>query len=151
VKRPARRRCRRTRGGWPVPWRAQGTAATTTPCSGQQTRGASASREARTTPRSNARQRRRPSPWSKPGQRRPHRPQRRLTPLPGRTDTTSVCSSWSKQTRSTTACSTPSSLAHSLADRTPFPFSRIQPSESRNRRRAAACSHIRALKTPTDR
>lgn len=28
----------------PAPWRAQGTAATTTPCSGQQTLGASASR-----------------------------------------------------------------------------------------------------------
>jgi hypothetical protein len=69
-------------------------------------------------------------------------------PLRGRTDTTSVCSSWSKQTRSTTACSTPSSLAHSLADRTPFPFFRIQPSESRNRRRAAACSHIRPSRHP---
>jgi hypothetical protein len=66
---------------WPAPWRAQGTAATTTPCLGQQTLGAPASRSAPTTPRSNARQRRRPSPWSKPGQRRPPRPQRRLTPL----------------------------------------------------------------------
>src|SRR5215218_2866581 len=133
---------------WPAPWRAQGTAATTTPCSEQQTLGASASRSAPTTPRSNARQRRRPWPWSKPGQRRPHRPQRRLTPLRGRTDTTSACSSWSKQTRSTTACSTPTSLAHSLADRTPFPFFRIQPSESRNRRRATACSHIRPSRHP---
>jgi hypothetical protein len=68
--------------------------------------------------------------------------------LRGRTDTTSACSSWSKQTRSTTACSTPSSLAHSLADRTPFPFFRIQPSESRNRRRATACSHIRPSRHP---
>jgi hypothetical protein len=68
--------------------------------------------------------------------------------LAGRTATTSACSSWSKQTRSTTACSTPSSLAHSLADRTPFPFLRIQPSESRNRRRAAACSHIRPTRHP---
>jgi hypothetical protein len=32
------------RAGVPGPWRAQGTAATTTPCSGQQTLGASASR-----------------------------------------------------------------------------------------------------------
>ena len=38
----------------PAPWRAQGTCATTTPCSAQRTRGASAS----------ARQRRRPSPAS---------------------------------------------------------------------------------------
>ena len=47
-----------------VSWSAQGTAATTTPCSGQLTRGASASRKVRVLPRSRARQRRRPSPAS---------------------------------------------------------------------------------------
>ncbi len=45
-------------------WRAHGTAATTAPCSGQATRGASASSSAVTVPRSSARHRRRPSPWS---------------------------------------------------------------------------------------
>ena len=45
-----------------APWRAHGTATTTTPCSGQRTRGASASMNARTVPRSSARQRLRPSP-----------------------------------------------------------------------------------------
>jgi hypothetical protein len=54
----------------PAPCRAHGTCATTTPCSGQDTRGASASITACTVPRSNARQRRLPSPAS-------YRPQRR--------------------------------------------------------------------------
>ena len=49
---------------WAAPWRAHGTAATTTPCSGQATRGAAASSSARTVPRSSARHRRRPSPLS---------------------------------------------------------------------------------------
>lgn len=48
----------------PAPCLAQGTAAATTPCRGQRTRGASASRNAWTVPRSSVRQRRRPSPWS---------------------------------------------------------------------------------------
>jgi hypothetical protein len=48
----------------PAPWRAQGTAATTTPWRRQVTRGASASRNACTTPKSSVRQRRRPWPWS---------------------------------------------------------------------------------------
>lgn len=48
----------------PDPWRAHGTAATTTPCSAQRTRGASASTNARIVPRSIARHRRRPEPWS---------------------------------------------------------------------------------------
>ena len=48
----------------PAPCRAHGTAATTTPCTGQRTRGASASTNARTRPRSTARHRRRPSPRS---------------------------------------------------------------------------------------
>jgi len=42
----------------------QGTAATTTPWRRQVTRGASASRNACTTPKSSVRQRRRPWPWS---------------------------------------------------------------------------------------
>ena len=48
----------------PAPCRAHGTNATTTPCSAQRTRGASASITARTVPRSNDRQRRRPRPGS---------------------------------------------------------------------------------------
>jgi len=48
----------------PAPGRAHGTAATATPWAGQATLGASASRNAWTTPRSSARQRRRPWPWS---------------------------------------------------------------------------------------
>ena len=48
----------------PAPCRAHGTAATTTPCSGQRTRGASAFSIACTTLRSRARHRRRPSPRS---------------------------------------------------------------------------------------
>jgi len=47
-----------------APGRAQGTAPTTTPCSGQVTRGASASRCAGTVPTSNVRHRRRPWPRS---------------------------------------------------------------------------------------
>src|SRR4029453_7101332 len=50
-----------------------------------------------------------------------------------------------------TASSTPSSRAHSLADRTPFPPLRNQPSSSRNRRQGTACSHVSLLKAPTDR
>ena len=46
--------------------RAHGTAATTTPCSRHDTRGASASKNTRVVPRSNARHRRRPPPWSYP-------------------------------------------------------------------------------------
>ena len=46
------------------PWRAQGTRATTTPCSGQQTRGAPARRYSGVRPRSSARQRRGPPPGS---------------------------------------------------------------------------------------
>ena len=54
----------------PAPWRAHGTA-TTTPCAGQFTRGASASSTACTVPQSRARQRRRPSPRSYQGALRP--------------------------------------------------------------------------------
>lgn len=58
------------------PARAHGTPATTTPCSGQVTLGAPASRKQRITPRSGARHRRRPSPVSRRGARRPHREHR---------------------------------------------------------------------------
>jgi hypothetical protein len=62
------------------PGRAHGTAATTTPCRGHATRGASASRYTRIVPASIARHRRRPSPLSKRGARRPHREQRHQWP-----------------------------------------------------------------------
>jgi acetyl-CoA acetyltransferase len=58
------------------PWRAHGTAQTTTSCSRQRTLGASASTNASVVPRSRARQRRRPSPRSNPGLRRRQIPQR---------------------------------------------------------------------------
>jgi hypothetical protein len=53
----------------PAPCRTQDTSATT-PCCGQDTRGASASTKTRTVPASSARHRRRPAPAS-------YRPQRR--------------------------------------------------------------------------
>ncbi len=49
-----------------------------------------------------------------------------------------------------TAPSTPTSLAHSLAARTPFPLSRNQPSDSRNRRQGTACSHVTPAQPPTE-
>jgi len=49
-----------------------------------------------------------------------------------------------------TAPSTPTSLAHSLAARTPFPLSRNQPSDSRNRRQGTACSHGTPAQPPTE-
>jgi hypothetical protein len=48
----------------PAPCRAHGTAATTTPCTGQLTRGASASSKTIVVPTSNDRHRRRPPPKS---------------------------------------------------------------------------------------
>jgi len=48
----------------PAWWRAQGTAATTTPWTLHSTRGASASKKQNVVPRSSARHRRRPSPRS---------------------------------------------------------------------------------------
>ena len=47
-----------------APGLAHGTAATTTPCSRQDTRGAGACRNTLVVPRSSARQRRTPPPWS---------------------------------------------------------------------------------------
>ena len=55
---------------WRARCLAQGNATTTIPCSGQRTRGASASRYAGMGPRSRVRQRRRPSPRSYQAQRR---------------------------------------------------------------------------------
>src|SRR5664280_3915828 len=92
-----------------------------TPCSGQLTRGASASRNARIRPRSRVRHRRRPAPWSYPEQRFPQRPHRRLVALRGRTDITTACSASSNSTSSKTTFTNPSSPAHNLAERTPFP------------------------------
>ena len=68
--------------------RATGTAVTVTPWRRHLTRGASASTNAFTVPRSRARHRRRPSPPSSPGLRRPHRPHRLRRDAVGRTCTT---------------------------------------------------------------
>jgi hypothetical protein len=71
-----------------APCRAQGTAVTTTPCSGQLTLGLSASSQVTVLPRSRARHRRGPSPRSNPGQRLRHNPQRSRSRQPSRTVTT---------------------------------------------------------------
>src|SRR5664280_1270966 len=133
---------------WPAPCLAHGTCAAMTPCSGQLTRGASASRNARIRPRSRVRHRRRPSPWSYPEQRFPQRPHRRLVALRGRTDTTRNCSTSSNSTSSTTTLANPSSPAHSLAERTPFPSPSIPALDSRNRRRGTACGASGPLRRP---
>jgi hypothetical protein len=98
-----------------APCRAHGTAATLTPCSGQVTRGASASVKACTVPGSSARHRRRPSPASYLGQRRRHTPHRPRSPLAGRTWHTTAPASSSHSTPSITVRSTPSSRARALA------------------------------------
>src|ERR1017187_1668438 len=113
-----------------APCRAHGTAAVITPCSGHDTRGASASRYPRTAPRSRARQRRRPCPWSYPGRFLPQIPHRDASRLCGRTCTMSrsagplpsPLSSSCQPTSSMTVFSQPSSFPHSLDERTPFPF-----------------------------
>src|ERR1017187_3578406 len=113
-----------------APCRAHGTAAVITPCSGHDTRGASASRYPRTAPRSRARQRRRPCPWSYPGRFLPEIPHRDASRLCGRTCTMSrsagplpsPLSSSCQPTSSMTVFSQPSSFPHSLDERTPFPF-----------------------------
>jgi hypothetical protein len=100
---------------WRAPWRAQGTAATVTPCLAHVTRGASASRNTWIVPRSSPRQRRRPSPRSNRGERRPHRPQRRFHRAFGRTCATTTCSASSNSMSSSTVLShNPSSLRHTL-------------------------------------
>ena len=97
--------------------------------SGQFTRGASASSTTCTVPQSRPRHRRRPSPRSYQGALRPQRPQRRETPLRGRTRaTTSVSPSASSSSNSsnsmpsiTVRLSTPSSPRHNLTLRTSLP------------------------------
>src|SRR5664279_1236714 len=104
--------------------RAHGTAATITPCSGQVTRGASASRNACTVPRSRVRHRRRPSPASRYGHRRRQLEQRNACEATGRTAATSTSSprlsSLTNSTPSTTVCSTPSRRRNTLTLDTPF-------------------------------
>jgi len=105
----------------PALCRAHGTAITVAPCSGQSTRGASASSSTCTVPRSNARHRRRPSPRSYHGAFRWHRPHRPRAPRRGRTWATTNISSSSNSTSSITVrLSTPSSPRHRLMLRTPF-------------------------------
>src|SRR5664280_1362039 len=127
-----------------VSWRAQGTCATTTPCSGQDTRGASASTNARNSPSSSARHRRRPSPRSYPGHGRRQIPHRLLDRRRGRTCATSISSSSSNSTRSTTVFSTPSRAGHTVVLRTPFsdhigfgPFDSPEPMGGRRVARSA--------------
>ena len=73
----------------------------------QFTRGASASSNTRTVPRSRARHRRGPSPRSYQGALRPQRPHRRRPPLRGRTDTTTASASSSNSTPSMTVRTSP--------------------------------------------
>lgn len=80
-----------------APCRAHGTA-TTTPCWGQRTRGASASSTACTVPRSSACHRRRPSPRWYQRDLRSHRPPRCRAPLRGRTRATTSPASSSSST-----------------------------------------------------
>lgn len=96
-----------------APWRAQGIWTTVVPCSGQFTRGASASSKVMIVPRSNARHRHGPLLGHSLAPRRP--------PLWGRTDTTTASASSSNSTLSTTVRSSPSSHCQSLPERTPFP------------------------------
>src|SRR5215218_6726785 len=56
----------------------------------------------------------------------------------------------SNATRSTTVCSTPSSRAHTLLNRTPFHPLGTQPSDSREPSGGTACGHGRQLRSPTD-
>ena len=101
----------------PAWWRAHGTATTVGPCSGQHTRGASASKTTCTVPQSRPRHRRRPSPRSYQGALRPQRPQRRDTPLRGRTRaTTSVSpSAFPPRTPRTRCLRSPCAYRHPAA------------------------------------
>jgi hypothetical protein len=105
----------------PASCRAQGTAITVGPCTGQATRGASASRKTFVVPWSRARQRRRPRPRSYQWLRRWQTPQRRRSRAAGRTRATIASADSSKTTSSITVRSTPNSRFHILALRTPFP------------------------------
>jgi hypothetical protein len=60
---------------------------------------------------------------------RTQRPHRRLVAFRGRTDTTAACSASSNSTPSTTTFTNPSSPAHNLAERTPFPSPSIHLSD----------------------
>src|ERR1035437_3752975 len=112
------------RGKFPATCRAQGTAVTTTPCSGQLTLGLSASSQVTVLPRSRARHPRGPSPRSNPGPRLRHNPQRSRYRQPSRTVTTSAPVSGSSLAPSTTAPASPSPLAHTRHWRTaPEPLS----------------------------
>ena len=84
------------------------------------TRGASASTNTWTDPRSSALHRRRPEPPSYDGQRRGHCPHLFRFPFDGLTDATSTPPSSSNSTPSTTALSSPRSPRHNLAFCTPF-------------------------------
>src|SRR5664280_1136333 len=68
--------------------------------------------------------------------------------LRGRADTTRTCSTSSNATSSTTTLANPSSPAHSLAERTPFPSPAIPALDSRNRRRGTACGASGPLRRP---
>src|SRR5664280_2041 len=68
--------------------------------------------------------------------------------LRGRADTTRTCSTSSNSTSSTTTFTNPSSPAHSLAERTPFPSPSIPALDSRNRRRGTACGASGPLRRP---
>jgi len=136
----------------PAWWRAHGTATTVGPWVGQFTRGASASSTTCTVPQSRPRQRRRPSPRSYQGALQPQRPQRRETPLRGRTRaTTSVSPSASSSSNSSTSMpsitvrwSTPSSARHNLTSRTSLPAPLVPDlRQARNlKRQRRAPSHI---------
>ena len=107
----------------PAPWRAHGTCATTTPCSGQRTRGASASSNTRTVPTSRARQRRRPSPASYRAHRRTADP----APTSRRPRHPTSTMSWRSllhfelDALINVLLSTPSKVRHNLTLRTSFP------------------------------
>ena len=70
--------------------------------------------------------------------------------LRGRADTTRTCSTSSNSTSSTTTFTNPSSPAHSLAERTPFPSPSIPALDSRNRRRGTACGAWWPPQAPTE-
>jgi hypothetical protein len=108
--------------------RAQGTAATTTPCRRQVTQGASASRYS-FSPAASRRHRRRPAPASKRGQRARQIPQRRRARDLGRSATTMTCVFSSNHAASGTSCSHPAKAFNTVVNRTP--------SSLRNRSRAS--------------
>ena len=135
---------------WPTPWRAHGTWSTVGPCSRHETRGASASNQTGTVPRSSARHRRRPSPRSNHGPRRPQRPHRREAPLRGRTETTTAPMSSSNTTASMTVRASRNTCCHTLAFRTPFCPSLRSLQTARNVGTRTGCTRGWATQPPTD-